>query len=245
MSVPYSTTQKRSSGILARLSVPQTGGGDGNRTDKRRKCVAKTDKNGKRKRVRRQTERRYDPLRRRSVDEWRRQFEALGEITLAVICCARKVYWDYPDSAPVTSPFRDAYREITYLPDDEEVVLLLLRLGYTPLQACRSLALTGRDNGDPESDRAVNVEKHSAEAARFHQAWEDEDEAGKAYVFRWSHELNVAPRNRQVQNPNPMLAMTESKSSLTSGGTTATGAALLGVSVRDFLTLADMGTPSE
>lgn len=248
MSTPGPTPQNRSLGILERPAPPLKRDDGDACTDNSPKTVAKTDSScggSKKKQYRRLTNRRYDPLKRRTLAEWRAAFESLGEITIPLICCARKVYCDYPNTAPITNLFRDPYQDITHLPDDEHVVKLLIQIGYPPLQACRALALTGRANGDPESDRIVNRERQALEQAKLNQFEDDDDDAGKAYVFRWSYELNVAPpRNGVGQKPNPMLDMRASNSASVAGSLSmgAGRPACLGLSVRAFFKASSLST---
>lgn len=250
MSSPVQTPRNRSSGIPECSATSLKCDDGGTCTDNGLETVAKTDtnggcgKNGKKKRYRRLTNRRYDPLKRRTLAEWRAAFEALGEITIPLICCARKVYCDYPYTAPITNMFREPYQEITHLPDDKHVTRLLVKVGYPPLQAERALALTGRANGNPEADRIVNRERQAIERARLNRFDDDDDDTGKAYVFRWSYELNVAPRNEAGQKPNPMLDM-RSSNSASLAGSLSMGAgrpACLGLSVRAFFRAASLST---
>jgi hypothetical protein len=46
--------------------------------------------------VHRVINRRSDPLRRRTLDDWSKAFAKFTVLTDAVVCAARKVAWDYP-----------------------------------------------------------------------------------------------------------------------------------------------------
>ena len=198
MSAPDSATQNQSSGILARSAPSRKPVTTVACIGKGPVCVAKRNKrynDGKPRRPRRLTERRFDPLKLRTLAQWRTAFESLGVITTATICCARKVYWDYPDTAPITQCFKESYLNMAYLPNDEEVVVLLLRLGYTHLQACRALAMTGKRSKDQITDREVNRERRMGYAAKsgggLCNGGDGED--GGMYVIRWGAKFDPPP----------------------------------------------------
>ena len=88
--------------------------------------------------------RRTDPLRRRTLEEWRQAFARFRILTDALICASRKVAWDYPNTAPVTKRFVEAYHRLATLPPKEEIERCLVRLGYHPVQAHRALTAWGQ-----------------------------------------------------------------------------------------------------
>jgi hypothetical protein len=98
--------------------------------------------------------RRFDPLRRRTPDEWRRVFAA-QRCSSTLICAARRVFWDYPASACVTDTFRDAYRRLSRLPSVADLEACLVRLGYHPIQAHR--AAVGGDKRSPPTPPALRI----------------------------------------------------------------------------------------
>ena len=262
MPAPEPTPQNQSSGILER---PAPSG----KTVMTAACigtgpvyVAKRDKRagkgGKPRRPRRLTERRCDPLKRRTLAQWMAAFESLGTITVATICCARKVYWDYPETAPITGCFKESYLNIAYLPNDEEVVLLLLRLGYTHLQACRALALTGKRSKYHSTDREVNKERRMGYAAKngVNLCNQDDDLDESAYVIRWGSKFDPPPPlppyvddDDEAQSPmRPSVAANSSSTTSTSSAPIPSGNPAipgLGMSVRAFLALCDasLGSP--
>jgi hypothetical protein len=231
MSSPDPDRQNQSSGILERSA---TSGNTvtvaaciGTGAD----CVAKTDTITKPKRPRRFTNRRYDPLKRRTLAEWRAAFEALGRVTIPVICCARKVYFDYPATAPITQCFKESYLSIAYLPDDEEVAPLLLRMGYTALQAQRAQALTGKRGVAKESDREVNRERRLGILALRRSICKSDD-YDEDFGVRWgSHDPDAPPARKNDHKPMP--PRTDSNSASMSEDTLPIAG--LGMTVKAFL----------
>jgi hypothetical protein len=94
--------------------------------------------------VHRVINRRSDPLRRRTLDDWSKAFAKFTVLTDAVVCAARKVAWDYPYTGPVTNRFSSLYRQIVKLPPPAAVERALLRLGYHPVQAYRAAGTWGQ-----------------------------------------------------------------------------------------------------
>ena len=243
MPAPVYAPQNQSSGILERLTP------SGNTVmtvaciDTGQVCVAKRNKRyngGKPRRPRRLTERRFDPLKLRTLAQWRVAFESLGVITTATICCARKVYWDYPDTAPITGCFKESYLNVAYLPNDEEVVMLLLRLGYTHLQACRALAMTGKRSKYHSTDREVNRERRMGYAAKSVGGLCNGGDVsdGGLHVIRWGSKFDPPPPDipydeDEAQNPiRPSEAANSSSSTMSADTPPVPG---LGMTVRAFL----------
>lgn len=81
--------------------------------------------------------RRSDPLKLRTVEEWRSVF-ALEPVTDALICASRRVFWDYPKSCEVTCIYREPYHDLIGMPSDYDVEVCLIKLGYHPVQAHRA-----------------------------------------------------------------------------------------------------------
>jgi hypothetical protein len=98
--------------------------------------------------------RRFDPLRRRTMEDWRRAFARFRVLSAALICASRKIEWDYPIAKPVTRQFVDAYHRLTALPPNRDIEKCLVRLGYHPIQAHRALTVKDRDG------TTVNVYGH-------------------------------------------------------------------------------------
>jgi hypothetical protein len=88
--------------------------------------------------------RRTDPLRRRTLDDWRRAFARFRVITPALICASRKVAWDYPGVRSVTDSFSEGYHSLVRLPPKNDIVRCLVRLGYHPIQAERAVIAWGQ-----------------------------------------------------------------------------------------------------
>ena len=243
MPAPAHTPQNQSLGILERLAP------SGNAV-KTTACIGKGPvhvakrniryNGGKPRRPRRLTERRFDPLRTRTLAQWRTAFESLGVITMATICCARKVYWDYPDTAPITGCFKESYLNVAYLPNDEEVVMLLLRLGYTHLQACRALAMTGKRSKYHSTDREVNRERRMGYAAKSGGGLCNgvDGSDGGLYVIRWGSKFDPPPPDEpydedEVQNPIRPSEAAKSSSRTTSADKPPIPG--LGLTVKTFL----------
>ena len=239
--VPYH--QNQSSGILARPDPSGKPVMTAYRIGKGPVCVAKRNiryNGGKPRRPRRLTERRFDPLRTRTLAQWRTAFESLGVITMATICCARKVYWDYPDTAPITGCFKESYLNVSYLPNDEEVVMLLLCLGYTHLQACRAMAMTGKRSKDQRTDREVNRERRMGYAAKsgggICNGGDGAD--GGMYVIRWGEKFDPPPPDAPYDEDvaqNPMRPSEAAKSSSRTTSADKPPIPGLGLTVKMFL----------
>lgn len=259
MPAPVPTPRNQSSGILERLAPSGKMVVTAARIDTGPVCVGKRDKRyngGKPRRPRRLTERRFDPLKLRTPAQWRASFESLGIITVATICCARKVYWDYPETAPITGCFKEAYLNVAYLPNDEDVVLLLLRLGYTHLQACRALAMTGKRSKYHSTDREVNKTRRMGEAAKAGRNLCNDDDGldGGLYTIRWGSKFDPPPPDNpddEDEDQNPILPSVAANSSSTMATSSAPPPSEkpailgLGMSVRAFLALceASRGVP--
>ena len=123
---------------------------------------------------RRNTTRRYDPLKRRTPQDWLRAFRRLHRVSPAVIVAAKRVAWDYPAIAHALEPIAARYVDLRRLPCRRWVGLVLLAVGYPEWQVARSLRTYG---GDKDSARRleVNAIEHDLRS-RVGAAFTDENE---------------------------------------------------------------------
>lgn len=94
--------------------------------------------------TRRILNRRCDPLKRRTLEDWRKAFAKFDVLTDAVVCAGRKVAWDYPYTNPVTDCFSNLYHRVAKLPPKNEIRKALIVLGYHPVQAKRAVTAWGQ-----------------------------------------------------------------------------------------------------
>jgi hypothetical protein len=97
-----------------------------------------------RKKPNRILNRRHDPLRRLTTEDWRRRLSRFTTVTDALICACSRLFFDYAASAPATADIRAQYRYLARLPPRDEIRACLLRLGYPPVQAERAVHSYGQ-----------------------------------------------------------------------------------------------------
>lgn len=125
--------------------------------------------------------RRRDPLKRRSLEEWRQAFAQFDHLTDALICAGRKVLWDYPATAPLTTQFTGLYHRLAKLPPPRQIEHCLVRLGYHPHKAQRALIAWGQSYKVREKTQINAYERHLCSLVP--PAYRDNQDTGSVSVL--------------------------------------------------------------